>query len=291
MAAPLTAQELQDKTDALLGDQPSQNSVEIKRLKADLAAATPGTVTYDNLVKKIEALGGTVKGSTTTTVTPKVAPQISFNYKEMVKKDRFSGVPGKTTPFKNHPGTVVPDFINGGTKAEKAALARMIANMQITSDMATSDVAKIKRARQWYTGQTKGSSKGKAAVYDPGSVKDKILKAGGATNPRSDPRKDIKGKLTRDANGNIIQWGDQKAATGFKWVKSVTGVGYELVPIPPEEQIVAPPPEPSPSPSASPSAADTEDSVVRWLMGKASPNKPKGNKKTQRVNRRRGEVL
>ena len=43
MAAPLTAQGLQDLTDSLLGEQPSPNSVEIKRLKADLAAATPGT--------------------------------------------------------------------------------------------------------------------------------------------------------------------------------------------------------------------------------------------------------
>ena len=271
MAEPVTPQDLQDITDALNDKLPSPNSVELDRLKADLAAATPGTVTYDNIVKKIEALGGKVPGKKT--VTPKLAAKISFDYETMVKKPEFHVGPAKTTPFKNHPGTKVPEFISGGTKAQKAALARLIANTTITDNMASSDVAKIKQARQWYTGQTKGSSKGKAAVYDPGSVKDKILKAGGATDPTLPPQDAVKGKLVKDEMGNIIQWGDRKATAGYKWEKDTMGVGYILVPIPEEDKPPASPaPSPSPSATFSPDGEAVAAAAGDWL---ARP-KPKG---------------
>lgn len=116
----------------------------------------------------------------------KKASTLSFDYRTMVKQSGFD-VSGKVKPFKTPKGkdTKVPDFITGGTAAQKKALARKIANLTIDSKtMSAADIAKIKKARLWYTGQTKGGGKKQPATYTKGSVKEKLM--GPAPKPSKD---------------------------------------------------------------------------------------------------------
>lgn len=73
-----------------------------------------------------------------------------------------------------------PSFLkSGGTPAERKAHAIALANMTIKPGLSAADVAAIKKARMWYTGQTKGrTGRGPSgdALYKEGSLKD--LRAG-----------------------------------------------------------------------------------------------------------------
>jgi hypothetical protein len=101
---------------------------------------------------------------------------LSFDYPTMSQQSGFD-VSGKLKPFRTPKGrdTKVPDFITGGTPAQKKALARKIANLTIHGDMSAADIAKIKKARLWYTGQTKGGGKQRPATYKKDSVKEALM--------------------------------------------------------------------------------------------------------------------
>jgi hypothetical protein len=89
----------------------------------------------------------------------------ALNAKMLERFKQGVGVKGKAAPkVKNYRN---PAFVKGGSAAERKAHAIKLANMSLTGKSAA-DRAAITKARQWYTGQTKG---GKKAGYADDSLK------------------------------------------------------------------------------------------------------------------------
>lgn len=120
------------------------------------------------------------------TTSPKPATGlVSFDYDKMVKQAGFTPTERNVHAMAKRKTTVpTPGFINGGTPAQKAALAKKIANMTITKGMSAADAAKIRQARLWYTGQTEGRHGKTAAVFKSGSVKDQLVRGKKAGTPK-----------------------------------------------------------------------------------------------------------
>ena len=95
-----------------------------------------------------------------------------------------------------------PSWVKGAkTSSDAAAYARALANQTIKSSNGASVNAAIKKARQWYTGQTAGSSKGKKATYVKGSPKS-ILLGGGTTGSSG-------GGSSKNVNSALIVKGEK----------------------------------------------------------------------------------